>query len=59
MSSRNTCDAGVKGYRETYRRPDYTPRATVLLACFKITPQAGIPGMNSPLESPDSQTGAN
>ncbi len=51
--------AGVKDYCETYWEPDYTPSATDLLACSKITPQAGIPGKNSPLESPNSQTGAN
>ena len=31
-------DAGVKEYRETYWMPDYTPKDTDLLACFKITP---------------------
>jgi len=33
--------------------------AYYLLACFRIIPQTGIPGMNSPLKSPDSQTGVN
>ena len=35
--------AGVKEYRETYWMPDYTPKDTDLLACFKITPQPGVP----------------
>jgi ribulose 1,5-bisphosphate carboxylase large subunit-like protein len=52
MSSNKTYDAGVKDYRETYWEPDYTPRATDLLACFKITPQAGITSMNSPWSHP-------
>src|SRR3989304_5857682 len=38
-----TYKAGVKEYRETYWDPKYTPKATDLLACFKITPQAGVP----------------
>jgi ribulose 1,5-bisphosphate carboxylase large subunit-like protein len=38
-----TYKAGVKEYRETYWMPNYTPKATDLLACFKITPQAGVP----------------
>ena len=36
-------DAGVKEYRETYWDPDYTPKETDLLACFKVTPQPGVP----------------
>lgn len=36
-------DAGVKDYRETYWMPDYTPKDTDILACFKITPQDGVP----------------
>ena len=36
-------DAGVKDYRETYWMPDYTPKETDILACFKITPQPGVP----------------
>jgi ribulose-bisphosphate carboxylase large chain len=35
--------AGVKEYRETYWMPDYTPKDTDILACFKITPQPGVP----------------
>ena len=35
--------AGVKEYRETYWTPDYVPLDTDLLACFKVTPQAGVP----------------
>jgi ribulose-bisphosphate carboxylase large chain len=35
--------AGVKAYRETYWTPEYTPKSTDLLACFKITPQEGVP----------------
>ena len=34
--------AGVKEYRETYWVPDYEPRDTDLIACFKVTPQPGI-----------------
>ena len=36
-------DAGVKEYRETYWMPEYTPADTDILACFKITPQPGVP----------------
>ena len=36
-------EAGVKDYRETYWEPDYEPKPTDLLACFKITPQPGLP----------------
>ncbi|WP_456412119.1 form I ribulose bisphosphate carboxylase large subunit [Thiolapillus sp.] len=35
--------AGVKEYRETYWDPDYTPKDTDILACFKVIPQAGVP----------------
>ena len=38
-----TYNAGVKDYRETYWMPDYKPKETDLLACFKIIPQAGVP----------------
>ena len=38
-----TYSAGVKEYRETYWMPDYTPKDTDILACFKITPQEGVP----------------
>ena len=38
-----TYKAGVKEYRETYWMPEYTPADTDLLACFKITPQPGVP----------------
>ena len=38
-----TYGAGVKQYRETYWMPEYTPLDTDLLACFKITPQDGVP----------------
>jgi hypothetical protein len=34
--------AGVKEYRQTYWMPEYTPKDTDILACFKITPQAGV-----------------
>ena len=54
-----TYDAGVKDYRETCGEPDNTPRATDLLAYFKITPQGWDFKYELPLESPDSQTGAN
>ncbi len=36
-------DAGVKQYQETYWVPNYEPKDTDLLACFKITPQKGVP----------------
>jgi ribulose-bisphosphate carboxylase large chain len=36
-------DAGVKDYRETYWDPGFEPRATDVLAAFRITPQAGVP----------------
>ncbi|GBE43454.1 ribulose bisphosphate carboxylase large chain 1 [bacterium BMS3Bbin10] len=36
-------EAGVKAYQETYWEPDYEPKETDLLACFKITPQPGLP----------------
>lgn len=35
--------AGVKDYRLTYYTPDYTPKDTDLLACFRVTPQPGVP----------------
>ena len=35
--------AGVKDYRETYWMPDYTPKDTDFLACFKVIPQEGVP----------------
>ena len=31
-------DAGVKEYRDTYWMPEYQPKDTDILACFKITP---------------------
>ncbi len=34
--------AGVKEYRQTYWTPEYVPLDSDILACFKITPQAGI-----------------
>ena len=34
--------AGVKDYRQTYWQPHYPVKDTDLLACFKITPQAGV-----------------
>jgi len=37
-----TYQAGVKEYRQTYWLPDYVPLDTDILACFKITPQAGV-----------------
>ena len=36
-------EAGVKDYRLTYYTPDYTPKDTDLLACFRFTPQPGVP----------------
>lgn len=38
-----TYTAGVKDYRDTYWMPEYTPSETDILACFKITPQPGVP----------------
>ncbi|WP_456377422.1 form I ribulose bisphosphate carboxylase large subunit [Thiolapillus sp.] len=38
-----TYNAGVKEYRETYWMPDYSPKESDILACFKIIPQAGVP----------------
>ena len=37
-----TYQAGVKEYRATYWEPNYTPKDTDILACFKVTPQPGI-----------------
>ena len=34
--------AGVKEYRQAYWQPQYAVKDTDLLACFKITPQAGV-----------------
>lgn len=34
--------AGVKQYRQTYWMPEYAPLDSDILACFKITPQAGV-----------------
>ena len=41
--SENQYNAGVRDYRETYWEPDYTPKETDLLACFKIVAQEGVP----------------
>ena len=38
-----TYQAGVKEYRDTYWEPNYTPKESDVLACFKITPQPGVP----------------
>ena len=38
-----TYQAGVKAYRDTYWTPDYVPRDSDLLACFKVTAQSGVP----------------
>lgn len=38
-----TYQAGVKEYRETYWDPNYTPKESDVLACFKVVPQAGVP----------------
>ena len=35
--------AGVKEYRETYWMPEYSPKDTDFLACFKVIPQEGVP----------------
>jgi ribulose-bisphosphate carboxylase large chain len=37
-----TYSAGVKEYRHTYWEPDYRVKGSDILACFKITPQAGV-----------------
>jgi ribulose-bisphosphate carboxylase large chain len=41
--SGKTYSAGVKEYRQTYWEPNYQVKDTDLLACFKITPQTGVP----------------
>ena len=41
--SEKTYNAGVKEYREFYWEPDYLPKDSDILACFKITAQPGIP----------------
>jgi ribulose-bisphosphate carboxylase large chain len=41
--STKTYDAGVKDYALTYWTPDYVPLDSDLLACFKVTPQGGVP----------------
>ncbi len=38
-----TYNAGVKEYRETYWMPDYEPKDSDFLACFKVVPQDGVP----------------
>ncbi|HKJ88056.1 MAG TPA: form I ribulose bisphosphate carboxylase large subunit [Gammaproteobacteria bacterium] len=38
-----TYEAGVKDYAQMYWTPDYVPLDTDLLACFKVTPQGGVP----------------
>src|SRR3569833_2056467 len=43
MAVKKTYKAGVKEYRETYWMPNYTPSETDILACFKVTPQPGVP----------------
>src|SRR3569832_1091608 len=43
MAVKKTYKAGEKEYSETYWMPNYTPSETDILACFKITPQAGAP----------------
>ena len=48
MSKSKTYDAGVKEYSNTYSAPEYALKATDLLGCFKITPQAGISGWTPP-----------
>ncbi|MCK5716233.1 MAG: form I ribulose bisphosphate carboxylase large subunit [Thiomargarita sp.] len=40
--SNKSYQAGIKKYRETYWTPEYTPKATDLIACFKILPQTGM-----------------
>jgi len=37
-----TYSAGVKEYRDFYWEPDYVPKDSDILACFKITAQNGI-----------------
>ena len=41
--SKKTYSAGVKEYCDTYWMQEYTPKDTDILACFKITPQPGVP----------------
>jgi ribulose 1,5-bisphosphate carboxylase large subunit-like protein len=38
-----TYNAGVKEYRETYWMPEYQPKESDFLACFKVVPQPGVP----------------
>jgi len=38
-----TYNASVKEYRQAHWTPDCTPLDTDLLACFTVTPQAGVP----------------
>lgn len=38
-----TFEAGVKDYREQYWEPDYPIKDSDILACFKVTPQPGVP----------------
>ncbi len=35
-------NAGVKEYRATYWMPEYTPKDSDILACFKVVPQPGV-----------------
>ena len=37
-----TYGAGIKQYRSTYWEPTYAVKETDILACFKISPQAGV-----------------
>lgn len=37
-----TYSAGVKDYRATYWEPDYVPKDSDILACFKLVPQPGV-----------------
>jgi ribulose-bisphosphate carboxylase large chain len=41
--SKSGYQAGVKDYKLTYYTPDYTPKDTDILACFRVTPQPGVP----------------
>lgn len=38
-----TYNAGVKEYRDTYWMPEYEPKDSDFLACFKLIPQDGVP----------------
>jgi ribulose-bisphosphate carboxylase large chain len=38
-----TYQAGLKNTVKPYWDPNYTPKDTDILGCFKVTPQEGVP----------------